>query len=74
MEIYLPGTYVGYYLSFGGLARASSWPGDYVLCPQQFELALLPSLLDTMVLDLRFTGEFSGYNKPELDDSLILGS
>jgi hypothetical protein len=51
---------------FASPAQPETVTLEFDMDPQQFELALLPSLLDTMVLDLRFTGEFSGYNKPEL--------
>ena len=44
------------------------------MATQQVDLALLPTQLSSMELDLRFTGEFSGYNKPELEVALILGS
>ena len=59
---------------FASPAQTETVTLEFDMDPQQFELALLPNQLNSMELDLRFTGEFSGYNKPELEVSLILGS
>jgi hypothetical protein len=59
---------------FASPAQPETVTLEFEMDPRQVELALLPTLLDSMILDLRFTGEVSGYNKPELDVSLILGS
>ncbi len=59
---------------FASPAQPDSITLEFEMNPQQKELALLPSILASMELDLRFTGEISGANKPELEISLILGS
>ena len=59
---------------FASPAQPDTITFEFEMDPQQKELALLPSLLKSMVVDLRFTGEFSGANKPELEISLILAS
>ncbi len=57
---------------FASPAQPDTVTLEFEMDPQQKELALLPSLLKSMVVDLRFTGELSGANKPELEVSLIL--
>ena len=42
--------------------------------PRQTELALLPDILDEMVIDLRLREDLTGWTRPELDVSLILGN
>ena len=59
---------------FASPAQPDTVTLEFEMDPQQKELALLPSLLKSMVVDLRFTGELSGANKPELEVSLILAS
>ncbi|MCH1422557.1 MAG: hypothetical protein L7U62_03575 [Candidatus Poseidoniaceae archaeon] len=59
---------------FASPAQPETVTIEFEMQPQQRELALLPTTLTSLVLDLRFTGDFSGYTKPELDVSLILGS
>ena len=50
---------------FASPAQTETVTLEFDMDPQQFELALLPNQLKSMELDLRFTGEFSGYNKPK---------
>tara|TARA_B110001450_G_scaffold57962_1_gene54621 strand:- start:19232 stop:21286 length:2055 start_codon:yes stop_codon:yes gene_type:complete len=59
---------------FASPAQPDTITLEFEMEPQQKEVALLPTLLASMELDLRFTGEVSGANKPELEISLILGS
>ena len=59
---------------FASPAQPDTITLEFEMDPEQKELALLPSLLTSMVIDLRFTGEVSGANKPELEVSLLLGS
>lgn len=59
---------------FASPAQPDTITLEFEMDPQQRELALLPSLLTSMELDLRFTGEVSGANKPEMEVSLILAS
>ena len=59
---------------FASPAQPETVTIEFEMQPQQRELALLPTTLTSLVLDLRFTGDFSGYTKPELEVSLILGS
>lgn len=59
---------------FASPAQTETVTLEFDMAPQQVDLALLPTQLSSMELDLRFTGEFSGYNKPELEVALILGS
>ena len=59
---------------FASPAQTDTITIEFEMDPGQIELALLPSVLSSMVIDLRFTGEFSGINKPELEVSLILAS
>jgi len=47
---------------------------EFEMHPMQRELALLPSLLDEMVIDLRLREDVSGWTRPELDISLIIGN
>ena len=59
---------------FASPAQPDTITFEFEMNPQQSDLALLPSTLKSMVIDLRFTGELSGANKPELEVSLILAS
>ena len=59
---------------FASPAQPDTISFEFDMNPQQSDLALLPSTLKSMVIDLRFTGELSGANKPELEVSLILAS
>lgn len=59
---------------FASPAQPDTITFEFDMNPQQSDLALLPSTLKSMVIDLRFTGELSGANKPELEISLILAS
>ncbi|MBT5843420.1 MAG: hypothetical protein HOH79_00370 [Euryarchaeota archaeon] len=59
---------------FASPAQTDTISLEFEMNPEQIELALLPSILSSMIIDLRFTGEFSGVNKPELEVSLILAS
>ncbi len=59
---------------FASPAQPDTITFEFEMDPQQSHLALLPSTLKSMVIDLRFTGELSGVNKPELEVSLILAS
>ena len=47
---------------------------EFEMEPMQKELALLPNLLDEMVIDLRLREDVSGWTRPELDISLIIGN
>ena len=47
---------------------------EFEMEPQQKELALLPDILDEMVIDLRLREDLTGFTRPELDVSLILGN
>tara|TARA_B110000444_G_scaffold259360_2_gene302907 strand:- start:53666 stop:55720 length:2055 start_codon:yes stop_codon:yes gene_type:complete len=59
---------------FASPAQTDSISFEFAMDPEQIELAMLPTLLKSLVIDLRFTGELSNANKPELEVSLILGS
>lgn len=59
---------------FASPAQPDTITFEFDMDPQQSHLALLPSTLKSMIIDLRFTGELSGANKPELEVSLILAS
>ena len=59
---------------FASPAQPDTVTLEFEMDPQQKELALLPSTLTSLIIDLRFTGEFSGANKPELELSLIVAS
>ena len=59
---------------FASPAQPDTITLEFEMDPLQKELALLPSLLTSMEIDLRFTGEVSSANKPELEISLILAS
>ena len=47
---------------------------EFEMEPRQVELALLPDILDEMVIDLRLREDLTGWTRPELDVSLILGN
>lgn len=47
---------------------------EFEMEPEQIELALLPELMDQMVIDLRLREDVSGWSRPELDISLIIGN
>ncbi|MBT60785.1 MAG: hypothetical protein CMA63_04440 [Euryarchaeota archaeon] len=59
---------------FASPAQPDTVTLEFDMTPSQNELALLPNLLEKMVVDLRFTGDTTGTSKPELQISLILGS
>ena len=59
---------------FASPAQPDTITFEFDMEPKQSDLALLPTTLKSMVIDLRFTGELSGANKPELEVSLILAS
>tara|TARA_B100000459_G_C8595150_1_gene209455 strand:+ start:51 stop:2105 length:2055 start_codon:yes stop_codon:yes gene_type:complete len=59
---------------FASPAQPDTVTLEFEMSPQQSDLALLPTTLKSMVIDLRFTGELSGANKPELEVSLLLAS
>ena len=59
---------------FASPAQPDTISFEFDMNPQQSDLALLPSTLKSMVIDLRFTGELSGDNTPELEVSQILAS
>ena len=47
---------------------------EFEMEPRQTELALLPDTLDEMVIDLRLREDLTGWTRPELDLSLIIGN
>ena len=47
---------------------------EFEMEPRQKELALLPDILDEMIIDLRLREDLTGWTRPELDVSLILGN
>ncbi|HIF91122.1 MAG TPA: hypothetical protein EYQ58_06290 [Candidatus Poseidoniales archaeon] len=47
---------------------------EFEMEPRQKELALLPDILDEMVIDLRLREDATGWTRPELDISLIIGN
>ena len=47
---------------------------EFEMEPRQIELALLPDILDEMVIDLRLREDVTGFTRPELDISLIIGN
>ena len=58
---------------FASPAQPKTVTIEFDMNPVQEELALLPSVLLRMEIDLRFTGDATGAARPALDVSLILG-
>ena len=58
---------------FASPAQPKTVTIEFDMSPMQEELALLPSVLSRMEIDLRFTGDATGAARPALEVSLILG-
>ena len=58
---------------FASPAQPRSLTFEFDMDPGQNQLALLPSMLTSMEIDFRFSGDATGAARPELDVSLILG-
>ena len=58
---------------FASPAQPRSLTFEFDMDPEQNQLALLPSVLTSMEIDFRFSGDATGAARPELDVSLILG-
>lgn len=58
---------------FASPAQPKTVTLEFDMAPAQRELALLPTVLARMEVDLRFTGDTTGAARPALDLSLILG-
>lgn len=58
---------------FASPAQPKTVSIEFDMSPVQSQLALLPTLLARMEIDLRFTGDATGAARPALDVSLILG-
>jgi hypothetical protein len=58
---------------FASPAQPRSLTFEFDMDPEQNQLALLPSVLTSMEIDFRFSGDATGAARPELDISLILG-
>ena len=58
---------------FASPAQPETVSIEFDMLPAQTDLALLPTTLSRMEIDLRFTGDATGVAKPSLDIALILG-
>lgn len=58
---------------FASPAQPETVSIEFDMLPAQTDLALLPTTLTRMEIDLRFTGDVTGAAKPSLDIALILG-
>ena len=47
---------------------------EFDMFPEQTELALLPDVIDELVIDLRVQGDVLGIYRPEMDVRVIIGS
>ena len=47
---------------------------EFDMFPEQTELALLPDIIDELVIDLRVQGDVLGLYRPEMDVRVIIGS
>lgn len=58
---------------FASPAQPQTVTLEFDMLPEQTELALLPTTLSRMEVNLQFTGDVTGAAKPSLDIALILG-